>query len=208
MTRVLLIALAICLWCGASIAEAAIMARLKAGEKLTLCAIGTSVTGDYYDPEKKAGVPSAWFPQLGKWLDELYPGQVTLFNEGIGGAASKYTPTYTQANGASGLDFQLDRALTHDPEVLFIEFACNDAYLGYGISRQMSKDNLQAMVDRACDLGRVARQKAGNHRPNDEQQYPRGPTTRPGGLLSGLPRSGAGQRAALDRPLSELAQAL
>ena len=149
MTRVLLIPLAICLWCGASIAEGAILARLKAGEKLTICAIGTSVTGDYYDPEKKTGVPSAWFPKLGKWLDELYPGQATLFNEGIGGAASKYTYTYTKDNGASGHDFQLDRAFAHDPDVLFVEFACNDAYLGYGISRQMSKDNLQEMVGRA-----------------------------------------------------------
>ena len=150
LTRVLLIPLAICLWCCTPIAQGAILARLDAGEKLTLCAIGTSVTGDYYDQEKKAGVPSAWFSLLGRWLDQLYPGQVTLFNEGIGGAASKYTPSYTQANGASGLDFQLDRALAHDPDVLFIEFAVNDAFLAYGISRQMSRDNLQEMIDRAA----------------------------------------------------------
>ncbi len=148
LTRVILISLATWAWFTTPVVQGAILARLNAGEKLTLCAIGTSVTGNYYDHEKRAGVPSAWFGQLGQWLDELYPGQVALFNEGIGGAASKYTPTYTQANGASGLDFQLDRALAHEPDVLLIEFAVNDAFLGYGISRQMSRANLQAMIDR------------------------------------------------------------
>lgn len=139
---------AICVWVAPLCAEGAVLPRLEQGEKLTICAIGTSVTGSYWDPANKVSVPSAWFPLLGKWLNSLYPEQVTIHNEGIGGAASKFTPTYANGNGGSGLDVQLDRALAHNPDVLFIEFAVNDAYHKYGISKQASKDNLQEMIDR------------------------------------------------------------
>jgi acyl-CoA thioesterase I len=125
--------------------QGAVLPRLERGESLTICAIGTSLTGDYYDPESKSSKRSAWFPLMGQWLNTLYPHKVTLFNEGIGSAASKYTATYKSPG--SGLDVQLRRALAHTPDVIFIEFAINDAYEPYRISRQMSKDNLQAMID-------------------------------------------------------------
>jgi acyl-CoA thioesterase I len=140
-------ALVVALACDAGSADGAVLARLNNGEKLILCAIGTSITGDYYDPVKMVGVPSAWFPLLGKWLNAVYPDQVTIYNEGLGGAASKFTPTYTTPG--SGIDVQLDRALAHEPDVLFIEFAINDAYTKYGISQDMSRQNLQTLIDRA-----------------------------------------------------------
>jgi len=38
--------------------------------------------------------------------------------------------------------------LAHKPDVVFIEFAINDAYLPYGISREDSKKNLNTLIDR------------------------------------------------------------
>ena len=110
------------------------MPRLNRGENLTIAAIGTSLT-----------VITPWFGQMGTWLNTQYPGKVTLFNEAVSGSASKYTPTYTSPD--SGLDVQLGKALAQNPDAIFIEFAVNDAYPPYGISVQMSKDNLQAMID-------------------------------------------------------------
>jgi acyl-CoA thioesterase I len=146
MARSIKVLLAISMWSSGVVARGAILPRLDRGESLTICAIGTSVTADYYDPVAKGTAQSAWFPLMGQWLNTLYPGKVTLHNEGIGGAASKYTATYRHPG--SGLDVQLERALAHNPDVLFIEFAPNDAYVPYGISPQMSRDNLQEMIDR------------------------------------------------------------
>jgi lysophospholipase L1-like esterase len=146
MARSVKVLLAICVWSSGVTASGAILARLERGESLVICAIGTSVTGDYYDPVAKATAQSAWFPLMGQWLNTLYAGKITLHNEGIGGAASKYTVTYRHPG--SGLDVQLERALAHNPDVLFVEFAPNDAYVPYGISPQMSRDNLQEMIDR------------------------------------------------------------
>ncbi len=140
------ILLAMSVWSLALAAEGGILSRLDQGESLTICAIGTSLTGDYYDPDAKASAQSAWLSLMGKWLNALHPGKVMLHNEGIGGAASKYTASYKRPG--SGLDVQLDKALAHNPDVLFIEFAPNDAYEPYGISPRMSRDNLQEMIDR------------------------------------------------------------
>jgi lysophospholipase L1-like esterase len=103
---------------------------------MTITAIGTSLTNASF---------GSWFGQMGAWLESEYPSQVTLFNEAIPSSASKYTTTYTSPG--SGLDVQLANALAHNPDAVFIEFGMNDAYTPYGISVQMSKDNLQAMID-------------------------------------------------------------
>jgi lysophospholipase L1-like esterase len=41
----------------------------------------------------------------------------------------------------------LPTALAHHPDVLFIEFAINDAYLPYMVSKAISKANLKTMID-------------------------------------------------------------
>jgi lysophospholipase L1-like esterase len=111
--------------------------RLEQGENLTVVAIGTSLS---------SAAHSTWFGEMGQWLNTRYPGKATLFNEAVSGSASKYTAAYTSP--ASGLDVQLGKALTHNPDVVFIEFGTNDAYTPYAISQQASNDNLQAMIDR------------------------------------------------------------
>lgn len=151
-----------CLLFNAPGGQAAVMQRLDKGESLTIAAIGTSLTASSW---------SAWFGLTGEWLNSLYPGKVTLYNEAGGGAASKYlttdpndrtTPGYTLARypaSPSGVDVQLDKALAHNPDVVFIEFAMNDApYDLYRISEQASKDNLQTMIDR------INTWAAGNHK--------------------------------------------
>jgi lysophospholipase L1-like esterase len=134
--RIHLIALTFCMFLAAATGQAAILATLNHGDSMTIAAIGTSLT---------AASNSTWFSQMGDWLTSEYPSQVTLFNEAIPSSASKYTSTYTSPG--SGLDVQLAKALAHNPDAIFIEFAMNDAYTTYGISVDMSKENLQAMID-------------------------------------------------------------
>jgi acyl-CoA thioesterase I len=121
----------------ATVGQATVLSRLNQGDHLTVAAIGTSLT---------ASGSSTWFSQTGAWLDSQYPSQLTYHNDAVPSSASKYTATYTYP--ASGLDVQLGNALAQNPDVLFIEFAMNDAYTPYGITSQMSKDNLQAMINR------------------------------------------------------------
>jgi lysophospholipase L1-like esterase len=121
----------------ASVGQATVLSRLNQGDNLTVAAIGTSLT---------ASATGSWFGQMGAWLDSQYPHQLSYHNDAVPSSASKYTSSYTYP--ASGLDVQLGTALTQNPDVVFIEFAMNDAYTAYGITPQMSKDNLQAMIDR------------------------------------------------------------
>ena len=130
--------LAICLWLVAAAGQGDILPRLNRGESLKIAAIGTSLTAE------AAERPNPWFDQMGAWLNTQYPGKVTLDNEAVQGAASQSTST-TYALG--GLD-QLTKALANNPDAIFIEFAMNDAVASFGISQQMSKDNLQTMIDR------------------------------------------------------------
>jgi acyl-CoA thioesterase I len=144
----LIIALCLCLL--ASRGEATVISRLNNGENLAIAAIGTSLTAAPY---------GSWFGQMGAWLDARYPNQLTYFNDAVPSSASKYTATYT--GPASGLDVQLGNALAQSPDAVFIEFAMNDAYAPYGISAQMSKDNLQAMIDQ------INAWSANHHKPVD-----------------------------------------
>lgn len=132
LLRLALTALSVCLV--TMTAEGAIIPRLQRGEHLTIAAIGTSLTAS-----------TAWFDQVGAWLQTTYPGQVAVQNKAVGGSASKYTDTYTWP--ASGLDVQLGNVLGVNPDAIFIEFSINDAFDGYGITPQMSRDNLQTMIN-------------------------------------------------------------
>lgn len=126
-TCLLRISFALGLWLVAASGQAAILSKLNDGQSLTIAALGTSLTDASY---------SAWFGQMGDWLNSQYPGKVTLDNEGIGGS-----------NSFSGLSPQLPNALAHNPDAIFIEFAVNDAWTSYDISPQTSKANLQTMID-------------------------------------------------------------
>lgn len=130
----------------ASRASAAMVARLKDGENLKVAAIGTSLT-------KSAS--AVWFDtQLSDWLNTLGPGRVTMFNDAIAGSASSYGAGATgQPAASSGLTNQLPAALAHSPDVVFVEFAMNDAYLPYAVDLVTSKSNLKNMIDQILASG-------------------------------------------------------
>lgn len=106
--------------------------NLNAGKKQIVVAYGTSLT---------AG--GQWVSDLQTWLNERHPGQVTVINSGMGGKASN--------TGLAELDA---RVIAHKPDVVFLEFAINDAStykeggIDYGISLERSRANLNQLIDR------------------------------------------------------------
>jgi lysophospholipase L1-like esterase len=118
---------------------AAFINRLEAGEKLTIVTMGTSLTGGQWRwPDV----------MMTGWLNRDYTGQVTLFNEGVGASASSVGPGNNAA--LSGLG-KLPAVIARKPDVVFIEFAVNDAYLPYHITVEDSKRNLNTIIDRILD---------------------------------------------------------
>ena len=103
--------------------------RLQQGEQLKIAALGTSLTGGTW----------RWFDVIVEWLDETYPNQVSYKNLGVGASASSYPP------GNSGLD-KVKELAGFNPDVVFIEFAVNDAYNPYDISIDESRENLESMI--------------------------------------------------------------
>ncbi len=104
---------------------------LRAGRKVTLATLGTSLTGGTW----------RWPDVLmNDWLNKDFPGLVTLHNLGVGASASSHPP------GHGGLD-TVKRAAALKPDAVFIEFGTNDAFLPYKISLEDSKRNLNAMID-------------------------------------------------------------
>ena len=104
--------------------------KLRAGQQQTIVSLGTSLTGGTW----------RWVNVMKEWLDADFPGQVTLHNLGVGASASSHPP------GQGGLDM-VKRCAELKPDVVFIEFAVNDAFLPYKISLEDSKHNLNSMVD-------------------------------------------------------------
>lgn len=101
--------------------------RLKAGENLKIVTYGTSLT---------AG--GGWVPQMKAALDAKFPGQIVLENTAKGGMTSEW--------GVENFD---ERVVAKKPDVLFLEFAVNDAVERFGIPEAKSRRNLESMIDRA-----------------------------------------------------------
>ncbi|MGI6301727.1 MAG: SGNH/GDSL hydrolase family protein [Verrucomicrobiota bacterium] len=116
------------------------MERLQQGDSITIVTLGTSLSAG------KAGWPVAMM----EWLDSEWPGQTTLHNLAVGGSASQTVPAMDAkptVRNRCGLD-RLPEAIASRPDVVFIEFAVNDAFAGYGISPQAGRANLETMIDR------------------------------------------------------------
>ncbi len=108
---------------------------IRDGEQVTVATMGTSLTD---------GPWSDWALWLRRWLKGEAPdaANVTFWNNGVGAASSD------NANfNLSGLDRQLPQTLAQNPDVVFIEFGINDAYLPYAISLADSAANLNTMID-------------------------------------------------------------
>lgn len=105
--------------------------RLRMGENLTFTFLGTSLTNGTWK----------WVETFGEWLEEEFPGQTKRLNHGWGATAT---------SEPVGLPYGMRRlrpALDANPDVLFIEFAMNDAHMPYGISIEQSRVNLEGIID-------------------------------------------------------------
>ncbi|MHB9071578.1 MAG: GDSL-type esterase/lipase family protein [Sedimentisphaerales bacterium] len=109
-----------------------LLAKLDSGQNQIIVTIGTSLTG---------GTGGAWVAQMYDWLLSEYPGQVTLYNCGVGGSSS-----YNSDPARNGLGF-LPGALAYNPDVVFVEYAMNDAYSPFNMSVQQSRNNLNTIID-------------------------------------------------------------
>jgi tRNA-Thr(GGU) m(6)t(6)A37 methyltransferase TsaA len=141
-TTILFLSLSVCLTGATAGAESDSQARflekLQDGKPVTIVTMGTSLTAG------SAGWPVAMM----EWLDAEYPGKVTLHNLAVGGSASQTVPAMQSKQGVwkrCGLD-RLTEAIACDPDVVFIEFAVNDAFAGYEITKESSRANLETII--------------------------------------------------------------
>lgn len=100
--------------------------RLRAGEPQHIVIYGTSLS--------KSG---AWVPQLKEALDARFPGLVTLTNSARGGQHSGW--------GAANVD---SAVVALKPDVVFIEFAINDAVTRFDLSLDTIRRNVDTILDR------------------------------------------------------------
>jgi enterochelin esterase family protein len=103
--------------------------RLHRGESLKILTYGTSLT---------AG--GAWVSQLEAYLHQRFPHQVTVVNVGAGAMWSQW-----------GVENLRERVIDNSPDVLFIEFGMNDAYLPYETSTETCRTNLYYMIQRTLE---------------------------------------------------------
>ena len=98
--------------------------------------LGKDVTVAYFGGSITEG--TSWRPPVTRWLREKYPrSKITEINAGIGGTAS-------------GLGvFRLEHdVLVHKPDLVFVEFACNDWDLKTEMSDDKACANLEQIVRR------------------------------------------------------------
>lgn len=103
--------------------------RLEKGEKITVAALGTSLTGGTW----------RWFDVMKEWLEADYPGQISYINRGVGASASTFPDSLSGIHQAKSLAGE-------KPDVVFIEFATNDSYIPYKISVDESYKALEDMI--------------------------------------------------------------
>jgi lysophospholipase L1-like esterase len=140
--------------------------NLAAGKKQTVVVYGTSLT-----------INGAWTKALAEYLEKHYPGQVVFANAAKAGMHSRW-----------GVENLAERVLAHEPDLVFLEFAINDASTKNQVSLEQSVANLDAMVralrkqnpkveivlqtmNPAYDSPRVPEKKYGGDRPRLEAYY-------------------------------------
>lgn len=98
--------------------------HLLAGQKQTVIVYGTSLT-----------IHGEWANSLKTYFDNKFPGQVTFTNAAQAGMDSNW-----------GLRNIQKRVLDKNPDLVFIEFAVNDAATKNHVSLEKAEANLDAMV--------------------------------------------------------------
>lgn len=98
--------------------------RLKTGQPQKIVFYGTSVTA------------AGWANDVTPWLAGKFPNLVTGKNNG--------KPGWQSDQGLAGLK---ELVLSEKPDVVFLEFAINDAHERFKITPEKAKANLTAMID-------------------------------------------------------------
>lgn len=98
--------------------------NLRAGKAQTVVAYGTSLT-EY----------GAWVPMLQAWFEAKYPGKAKVINSGGSGQHSAWGLANVQA-----------RVCDKKPDLVFIEFAINDAHVRFKLTPEQCLANLDGMV--------------------------------------------------------------
>lgn len=112
------------------------IAALRAGRPQHIVIYGTSLSQG-----------GAWVPQLQQTLDARFPGLVKLTNRARGGQHSGW--------GAANVD---SAVVALQPDVVFIEFAINDAVTRFDLSLDTIRRNVDTILDRvstalpACEI--------------------------------------------------------
>jgi acyl-CoA thioesterase I len=99
--------------------------RLAAGKKQTVVAYGTSLTQSGY-----------WVKAIELWLNEKYPGQATVINSGGPGQNSNW-----------GVQQLQHAVLSHQPDLVFVEFSVNDAHSRFKLTTDQAAVNLDKIVE-------------------------------------------------------------
>jgi len=98
--------------------------KLKAGEKQTVVAFGTSLTRD-----------GAWVGLMREWFEKKFPGLVTVVNAGGRGQNSDWGVKQVEAG-----------VLARHPGLVFIEFSYNDAHQRFNLTPEHCLENLEKIV--------------------------------------------------------------
>ncbi len=109
---------------GARATRARFVQKIAAGIQQKILVYGTSETAN-----------AIWPTRMAALLNASWPGGATLLNRGASGMASDY--------GITNLNAQVIAAA---PDVVFIEFAVNDAVARFDIPLSQAKANLEAMI--------------------------------------------------------------
>jgi acyl-CoA thioesterase I len=103
---------------------------LRAGRPQHVVIYGTSLS--------KGG---AWVPQLQATFDARFPGLVTLTNSARGGQHSGWGATHVDS-----------AVVALKPDVVFIEFAINDAVTRFDLSVETIRRNIDTILDRIATV--------------------------------------------------------
>ncbi|RAP73748.1 SGNH/GDSL hydrolase family protein [Paenibacillus montanisoli] len=104
--------------------------QLDAGKEQCIVAYGTSLT--------EGGV---WVDILRTQLQDRYPGLANVINSAKSAMWSQW-----------GIENLSERVLAHKPDMAFIEFAMNDAYLPYETSLDQCRSRLEFMIDKILEI--------------------------------------------------------
>ncbi|OCT15209.1 hypothetical protein A8709_13995 [Paenibacillus pectinilyticus] len=112
------------------------IANLEAGKSQCIITYGTSLTDG-----------AAWVEDMNTQLQERYPGLTTVINSAKAAMWSQWA-----------IDNLSEKVLAHKPDLVFIEFAINDAYLPYETTIDQCRSRLVSMIDQivecnpACEI--------------------------------------------------------